>query len=58
MGIRTKGGSGKLSGVAVVIRKDGTREEVPISIPVSEEQSKMIEQSIEIKNSDPIIKEK
>ena len=56
MGIRAKGSVGKLKGTAVVIRKDGTREEVSIEIPVTEEQSKSIECSIA--NSDPITKEK
>lgn len=58
MTIRTKGSLGKLTGTAVVIRKDGGREEVAIEIPVTEEQSKSIEQSIVKKHSDPIIKEK
>jgi len=58
MSIRAKGSAGKLSGVAVVIRKNGDREEIPISMSVSEEQSKVIEQSIANNNSDPIIKEK
>jgi len=56
MGIRAKGSLGKLTGTAVVIRKDGTREEVAVEIPVTEEQGKSIECSVA--NSDPIIKEK
>jgi hypothetical protein len=35
MGIRTKGGLGKLSGTATIIRKDGTREEVPFTTKAS-----------------------
>jgi uroporphyrinogen-III synthase len=57
MGIRAKGSLGKLKGTAVVIRKDGTKEEVAIEIPVTEEQGKSIECSV-AKYSDPIIKEK
>ena len=37
MGIRAKGGLGKMSGTATIIRKDGTREEVSITAKASKE---------------------
>lgn len=37
MGIRAKGGLGKMSGTATIIRKDGTREEVSIQAKASKE---------------------
>jgi hypothetical protein len=58
MGTEAKGNFGKLTGTATVIRKNGTREEVQIEVPVSEEQLKSFEKSNANKNSDPIIKEK
>lgn len=38
MGIRAKTSLGKMTGVGVVIRKDGTREEIQVSAKVSKEQ--------------------
>lgn len=35
MGIRAKGGLGKMTGTATIIRKDGTREEVPFEAKAS-----------------------
>lgn len=52
MSIKAKGTSGKLTGNGVVIRKDGTREDIVISIPVSEEQGKAIERSMTITNNE------
>lgn len=37
MGIRAKGGLGKLTGTATIVRKDGTREEVPFTAKASKE---------------------
>ena len=37
MGIRTKGGLGKLTGTATIIRKDGTKEDVPFEAKASKE---------------------
>ena len=37
MGIRAKSGLGKMSGTATIIRKDGTREEVPFEAKASKQ---------------------
>lgn len=37
MGIRAKGGLGKLSGTATIIRKDGSREDVSFAAKASKE---------------------
>ncbi len=47
MAIRTKGGLGKLTGTATVIRKDGSREEVPIVAKATKEQ---VEKLVDPKN--------
>ena len=38
MSVRAKGSLGKLSGVATIIRKDGTKEEVPVTAKVPKER--------------------
>ena len=58
MGTEVKGSFGKLTGTATIIRKNGTKEEVRIDVPISEEKLESFEQSNANKNSDPIIKEK
>jgi hypothetical protein len=45
MGIRAKGGLGKLTGTATIIRKNGEREEVPISAKVTKEQVEKLAKS-------------
>lgn len=46
MGIRAKGGLGKLTGVATVTRKDGTKEEVKITKKVTPEHAEKIFKSV------------
>lgn len=45
MGIRAKGGLGKLTGTATIIRKNGKREEVPITAKVTKEQVEKLAKS-------------
>ena len=42
MSIRAKGGLGKLTGTATIIRKDGTREDVPFTAKASKEAAEKL----------------
>ena len=43
MSIRAKGGLGKLTGVATLTRKDGTKEEIPFESRINKEQLQKIQ---------------
>ena len=46
MSVKTKSGPSGLSGTAIVIRKNGKKEEVHFNIPLSEETKRLEEPSI------------